>query len=201
VSRFWISIGITRSFCEHGYEHSIFFSEARNFLSSWGGNRQLIDGTDPLEFQLTKTPAILQLGCTPEIAVGEVAAQSRRSFQVMSVTTVHAGHEHVHSVSTLILSSNLTLGSSSGLHFQCFQSKMYKQFSSQHVPHVLLFGVIISCSKYKLWTPSHYVTLLLTVSLPPINSNSKSQSPLKRNFHWLKKNPTLHRKFSNNFFL
>ena len=67
-------MGITRGFCEYGYEHSIFFLQHGTFYPVEGCNQPLIEGIDPLEFQLTETPAILQLGYTPETAVREVAA-------------------------------------------------------------------------------------------------------------------------------
>jgi len=184
---------ITRGFCEYGYKHSFFSPWSTELFIQLRGNRPLIEGLDPLEFHLTKTPAILRLGRTPESAVGEVAAQSRRSFRVTSVNRAHDGHHHVQDEIHMLFRFHFNI--ILNFEFMIFKwpthsvdsIKMFMQFSSPHVPHVLLFGLIISYPNYKLWTHSHYVTLSLKVSLPASKSNSKVQSPLKCNLRSVEK--------------
>jgi hypothetical protein len=175
-------MGITRGFCEHGYENSIFFLKHGTFYPAEGGQSSACWGNWSIGVSAYEN------ACNTAVRL-HARNHCRRSCRtiaaVLSVQVSHYSSRRTRSRAfrfhfNIILKSDFRIFNWSTLSI--FSSKMFKKFSSPHAPHVLLFGVIILCSKYKLWTPSRYVTLPLTVSLPPINSDSKAQSSLKRNF-------------------
>jgi hypothetical protein len=130
-----------------------FFQRHGNFIQL-SVNYLFTEGLDPPEFRLTKTPAVLQLGCTPGTAVGEVAAQSQRSFRVTSVSQTPSREDEVHPHIQILFRFNLNIILKCDfrifrwLILSRFSSKMFRQFSSPHMTHFRLFGFIVSCSKY-----------------------------------------------------